>query len=362
MKKKIAQKVAAMLLAALVIILIVPVVAKAEDTSRSYQFSLTSDGTDTITAAPNQVITVSFALDRTDAQDAYLLFAMQDEIQYDPSFFEFVEGSLILGNSVMSTDLGMRDGTRRLYVNYLSLAGGTEWPASATLATFQLKVLADSGVSVISNQDYLVSNSGAEAFAASSSDLTVIATTDCIVRFESNGGTETPNQKVKYGEHIVPPNEPEREGYSFVDWYRDIDLTKEWILGEDIVAQSMVLYARWSAVQVIPDAETPQAAGSEIPVWIWPISLLALVVLSLLFLLLLRKKTITFEPNGGTPLESITLMHGKLISHIHEPIKEQSTFLGWYKDQALKYAWDFDNDKVSKDLTLYAKWNSESER
>ena len=38
------------------------------------------------------------------------------------------------------------------------------------------------------------------------------------------------------------------------------------------------------------------------------------------------------------------------------PTKEGYTFGGWYKDEACTVAWDFANDTVTSNVTLYAKW------
>ncbi len=38
------------------------------------------------------------------------MYAMQDEILYDPDFFELVEGGALLTSGVQSTDITLRDG------------------------------------------------------------------------------------------------------------------------------------------------------------------------------------------------------------------------------------------------------------
>ncbi len=40
------------------------------------------------------------------------------------------------------------------------------------------------------------------------------------------------------------------------------------------------------------------------------------------------------------------------------PVKSGYTFGGWYKDSTLQTPWDFANDTVTADTTLYAKWNA----
>ena len=38
------------------------------------------------------------------------------------------------------------------------------------------------------------------------------------------------------------------------------------------------------------------------------------------------------------------------------PVREGYEFRGWYSDEGLTYAWDFENQQVPQSLTLYAAW------
>ena len=46
---------------------------------------------------------------------------------------------------------------------------------------------------------------------------------------------------------------------------------------------------------------------------------------------------------------------GKVIKPA-DPTKTEHTFEGWFTDENLSHAWNFDNDTVTADTTLYAKW------
>ncbi len=70
---------------------------------------------------------------------------------------------------------------------------------------------------------------------------------------------------------------------------------------------------------------------------------------------LVSYKTITFDSDGGTPVESIKVKTGELALEPEAPTKENSEFLGWYLDEEL---FDFDNTKIEENITLVAKWNS----
>ncbi|SDB01789.1 InlB B-repeat-containing protein [Eubacterium oxidoreducens] len=70
------------------------------------------------------------------------------------------------------------------------------------------------------------------------------------------------------------------------------------------------------------------------------------------------KYTVSFESNGGSEIESLQISEGKTLKKPANPIKEGFLFAGWYKDQELTQAWDFENDTVAKDTILYAKWGT----
>ena len=65
------------------------------------------------------------------------------------------------------------------------------------------------------------------------------------IDFDSLGGTAVESRKQMYGELLQEPAPPTREGYTFDGWYRDANLTVPWNLQEDVITQSMTLYAGW---------------------------------------------------------------------------------------------------------------------
>ena len=65
---------------------------------------------------------------------------------------------------------------------------------------------------------------------------------------------------------------------------------------------------------------------------------------------------VTFESNGGSAVAGKPVSENATMVAPDEPTKAEHTFVGWYKEPALTNAWDFDNDTVTEDITLYAKW------
>ena len=65
---------------------------------------------------------------------------------------------------------------------------------------------------------------------------------------------------------------------------------------------------------------------------------------------------VTFESNGGTAIVSRQVVPGSRIEMPVRPLKDGQLFSGWYKDAALTQIFDFYNDIVENDMTLYARW------
>ncbi len=67
--------------------------------------------------------------------------------------------------------------------------------------------------------------------------------------------------------------------------------------------------------------------------------------------------TVSFETFGGTNLNSFEVKKdSRITQEIVIPNKEGYDFNGWYKDENLTEIWYFESDKVTSDMTLYAKW------
>ena len=210
-------------------------------------YELSVDGKDTVEVNTGDIITVTLHLLRSDAQEPYTMYAMQDEIRYDENFFELVQGSELLGSGIQSTDIGLVDHHREFYMNYLSFSGGATWQPKTRVGSFQLKVIGTSGVTTITNEDYLVSlKDGSGSYKCDANQVTVILTTDCTVKFETNGGTPIDPIQAIYGETIARPKDPVREGKRLVGWYKDIHLTEEWDFETNTVKGNMTLYAKWA--------------------------------------------------------------------------------------------------------------------
>lgn len=130
------------------------------------------------------------------------------------------------------------------------------------------------------------------------------------VSFDSLGGTKVETIKVKKDSTITKPEDPTKEGYTFISWMLD---DEEFDFSTKIT-KNIKLTAKWEE-----DASVTY--------------------------------TIKFDSNGGNKIDSIEVKNGKITSL---PIPERAgyTFVGWFNG-----AKEIENgDTISKDITLKAKW------
>ena len=138
------------------------------------------------------------------------------------------------------------------------------------------------------------------------------------VSFDSQGGTPIPNQAVNFDSVVNQPNNPIRTGYTFCGWYRESICNSAWDFEKDKVISDITLYAKWT----------------------------------------INTHTVTFNPQGGTAVSPKTAQYGTTITAPTPPTRAGYFFQGWYKETACTNAWNFANDKVTSNITLYAKWAS----
>ncbi len=70
---------------------------------------------------------------------------------------------------------------------------------------------------------------------------------------------------------------------------------------------------------------------------------------------------VTFNSNGGSAVTSqVGLSKGAKVTKPLDPSRPGYTFRGWFVDEAMTTAWNFDMDTVTGNTTLYAKWDVNS--
>ncbi len=124
-------------------------------------------------------------------------------------------------------------------------------------------------------------------------------------------------ESVKDGEKIAQPTTLTKEGYVFGGWFTDEEFTDSWSFVNGTVTDDMTLYGKWT-----------------------------------------RQYIITFDSQGGSSVFSKTALEGGLVTAPTSPTYTDFYFMGWYTEASCINQWNFDSDRVSSDMTLYAKWDA----
>ena len=146
------------------------------------------------------------------------------------------------------------------------------------------------------------------------------------VSFDVKGGSTITNISVKNGNKISKPDNPQKDGYTFVGWYKESAYNHEWNFDVDVVTANTTLYAKWTK------NETPEPTPEE-------------------------KYSVTYEINGhGTQPANLTDVKA-LPEQLPELNEDGWTFGGWYLDEGLTQQAEA-GATITANTTLYAKWTA----
>ena len=163
-------------------------------------------------------------------------------------------------------------------------------------------------------------------------DLTVTNNLKLYAKFEAAAAVETQTvtfmkdaetpfntSVVKKGNTVGAPAEPTKDGYSFAGWYTDVNCTTAYDFDLP-VNKDITLYAKW-----------------------------------------LAKYTVSFDTDGGSTVESQTVVTGnKATKPAVNPTKKGYNFVGWYTDNTYTTEFDFENAIITDNTTIYAKFEDAS--
>ena len=109
---------------------------------------------------------------------------------------------------------------------------------------------------------------------------------------------------------------------------------------------------------------TPQLRGlySKVKISVRTLNIIIVVLVLLLIICMavgIAKGgfRVTFDSQGGTPVEMQVRMHGELIEISEPPSREGFEFEEWYLDPGCTIPWDIETDTVTESITLYAGWS-----
>lgn len=142
----------------------------------------------------------------------------------------------------------------------------------------------------------------------------------CTVTFMKDAETAFSTSVVKKGNLVVEPDdEPTNDGYFFGGWYKDVNCTTAYVFNTP-VNTDITLYAKW-----------------------------------------LAKYTVSFDTDGGSTVESQTVVTGnKATKPAVNPTKKGYNFVGWYTDNTYTTEFDFKNAIITDNTTIYAKFEDAS--
>ena len=105
-------------------------------------YDITSEGKNEITVERGEVITVAFAINRTDSGAGFSVSALQNEIMYDQSFFEYVTDSAVIAkNEASMIQPRVAFQTRTTGDHIVKVFCNGNFTAAESVVTFRLRVL-----------------------------------------------------------------------------------------------------------------------------------------------------------------------------------------------------------------------------
>ena len=187
----------------------------------------------------------------------------------------------------------------------------------------------------------------------------------CVITFDSDGGSEIQSIEIQKGTKISMPNDPVKEGYTFIGWYLN---DEKWSFIGYIVTEDMTLKAKWEekeyTVIFASDnniiSEKKQKFNSPIDVPNDPVKegytfigwdkelpqVMPSEDMTFNAEFEVNKYTITFVVDGAET--KITQDYNTEIIKPNDPVKDGYTFIGWDKE--------LPQVMPSEDLVLNAKW------
>ncbi|MDY0278017.1 MAG: InlB B-repeat-containing protein, partial [Acholeplasma sp.] len=201
-----------------------------------------------------------------------------------------------------------------------------------------------------------------------------------MITLELNGGMGETTLIERYTLPIEAPH-PEKEGYTFDGWFTDAALTNPYVFST-MPPQNFTLYAKWNInaytitfesyggttynpiIKIyntsMPAIEDPIKEGYTFTGWFLDESFTDVYAYSNMparnITLYARwHNSITFDSNGGSLVDTITLASGSTVNEPSDPIKLGHTFIGWYEDIDLTIPYVF-STMPEPNITIYAKW------
>jgi uncharacterized repeat protein (TIGR02543 family) len=215
------------------------------------------------------------------------------------------------------------------------------------------------------------------------------------VNFNTNGGGAIGALTgVEHGSTISEPTPPNKVGHTFAGWFKEETLENEWDFGVDTVTANVVLYAKYNinsytisfvteagstvvsthdpftfdyGTDVSANLPTPTRTDNDPAKYFvgWYIDSMfnsafdGIVPAEDITLYAkwgaLQQYMVTFNTDGGSLIDSQSVLAGQVVTRPNNPTKTGYTFDGWYISDELTTEFDF-NTKIHSATTIYAKF------
>ncbi len=181
------------------------------------------------------------------------------------------------------------------------------------------------------------------------------------------------------GDKLYAPQVEAEEGWELVGWYTEPECVNEWDFENDTLKDDTTLYAKWvetsSKVEdpddsiKVPEIPDEPVIPTEPETPITPVEPDVPTVdptPGMDDVPVVCNVSFNFQGHGGikqsdTPQVTRIYWVGDRVEDPEIEIPEGWYFQGWYKEADCTNKWDFENDKLTGDTTLYAKWVQASE-
>ncbi|KMQ52126.1 cell wall/surface repeat protein [Chitinispirillum alkaliphilum] len=235
-------------------------------------------------------------------------------------------------------------------------------------------------------------NEVTEIVSGSSGEVKVYAKWDInsyTVTFDTQDGEEVSQVSVNHGSIVSRPSNPSRLGYDFDGWYRNLESSVRWDFNENQIFGDTTLYAKWNVRDYsisyelygggnhsqnletyTIESETiilrnPSRTGYSFQGWflekefeneIKEIVSGSTGDVKIYAKWSINSYTVTFDAQNGEEASQVSVNHGSIVSRPSDPSRLGYDFDGWYRNLESSVRWDFDEDEIVRDTTLYAKW------
>lgn len=254
-----------------------------------------------------------------------------------------------------------------------------------------------------SNNYYFLVGEG-EKFSAKKLSGGIVFTSIYTVTFDSVGGTAVASQEVFHGGKAAEPTAPTKEGYAFAGWYKEAACSNVWNFTTEVVSANTTIYAKWTAntytvafdanggtgtmnnqVRAYGDGAALTAnaftrTGYNFSGWNTKADGTGTAVadkattdltadnqatVTLYAQWTVNNFTVTFDSDGGSEVSAQSVAYGAKVTKPENPTKEGFVFEKWVTQttdnagtaaETTETEWNFENDTISADTTLTAKW------